>query len=197
MCNLYRLETGPEALAHFAKAIITKPVEWGSFIYPRYEAPVVLEHEGERRIGPMRWGFPTKIRGKSGKMLDQHVTNARNLASNFWKGAAANPVQRCLVPFTRFAEPKPGKDREGRPAQYWFSLPDRPIAMFAGLWRNTDDGPVYAFLTCEPNPLVAPLHPKAMPVILMTADWDRWLHGGYDDVLELQAPFPSQMMAVE
>ena len=32
-----------------------------------------------------------------------------------------------------------------------------------------------AFLTCEPNPLVVPIHPKAVPVILHPDDYDRWL----------------------
>jgi putative SOS response-associated peptidase YedK len=29
---------------------------------------------------------------------------------------------------------------------------------------------VYGFLTTEPNAIVAPIHPKAMPVILATAE---------------------------
>ena len=37
-----------------------------------------------------------------------------------------------------------------------------------------------AFLACELNPLVAPIHPKAMPVILHLDDYDRWLAGDSD-----------------
>lgn len=59
-----------------------------------------------------------------------------------------------------------------------------------------DHGPVYSFLTTEPNPLVAPKHPKAMPVVLLREDHERWLHGTFEDVLELQAGYPSQLMAV-
>jgi putative SOS response-associated peptidase YedK len=33
-------------------------------------------------------------------------------------------------------------------------------------WRETEAGRAYAFLTCEPTPLVAPIYPKAMSVIL-------------------------------
>ena len=37
---------------------------------------------------------------------------------------------------------------------------------------------IFGFLTCEPNAVVAPIHPKAMPVILTTADEiDTWLSG--------------------
>ena len=109
----------------------------------------------------------------------------------------ANPERRCLVPFTRFAEPKPGKDAEtGRPAEHWFTVSDRPVAAFAGIWRPSEAGNIFAFLTCEPNPLVAPLHPKAMPVVLGEADYDGWLSGNYDSACALAVPFPSQLMIV-
>ena len=42
----------------------------------------------------------------------------------------------------------------------------------------------------------APKHPMAMPVILLKDDHERWLRGSFDDVLELQAGYPSQLMAV-
>ena len=57
---------------------------------------------------------------------------------------------------------------------------DRPLFAFAGLWtpwrgvRGPKSAPVegehelYGFLTTEANAVVAPIHPKAMPVILTT-----------------------------
>lgn len=100
------------------------------------------------------------------------------------------PEQRCLVPFTAFAEPKPNAGRE----EVWFAVPNVPSAAFAGIWRPSRVGNVFAFLTCEPNPLVAPVHPKAMPVILHPEDYDRWLGG--DPVADLAVPFPSQLMSI-
>jgi putative SOS response-associated peptidase YedK len=195
MCNLYRVRTSSAEIAHLFGATISQDFEWKDAIYPRYTAPVIIAHEGERRLGPMAWGFPTEIQGAT-KKLTKHVTNARNLASGFWRPSVARPSRRCLVPFTEFAEPRPGKDPEGRPAQYWFRITDQPVACFAGLWRPTESGPVFAFCTTDPNPLVAPLHPKAMPVILLPDDHDRWLTGSEDDALGLQAPYPSQVMTV-
>jgi len=32
-----------------------------------------------------------------------------------------------------------------------------------------------ATLTTEPNAIVKPIHPKAMPVILHLNDWETWL----------------------
>lgn len=99
-------------------------------------------------------------------------------------------AQRCLVPFTRFAEPKPRAGRE----EVWFHVPNSPVAAFAGIWRPSEDGNVFAFLTCEPNPLVAAIHPKAMPVILHPDDYNCWLDGV--NCTDLAQPFPSQLMAI-
>ena len=74
---------------------------------------------------------------------------------------------------------------------------DQEGPCFAGVWKvDRDHDRVYAFCTTEPNPLVAPKHPKAMPVILLAEDHDRWLCGDIDDVLALQAAYPSQLMRV-
>jgi len=195
MCNLFRIRAAPAEIAGLFRATLTSDATWKDDIYPRYDAPVIIAHEGERRLGLMRWGFPTEVQGAT-KKITKHVTNARNLGSSFWRSSVANASRRCLVPFTQFAEPKPGKDAAGRPAQHWFTITDQPIACFAGLWRPTESGPAFAFCTTEPNPLIAPLHPKAMPVVLMPGDHDRWLTGTAEDALALQAPYPSQLMAV-
>ena len=68
---------------------------------------------------------------------------------------AEQSAQRCLVPFSTFAEPKPNAGRE----ELWFTVNDAPASAFAGIWRPSVEGKVFAFLTCEPNPLVAPIHP--------------------------------------
>jgi putative SOS response-associated peptidase YedK len=49
-------------------------------------------------------------------------------------------------------------------------------------------------VTCDPNELVAPIHPKAMITILHEADWDTWLQGSYDEAVALQRPYPAAMM---
>jgi putative SOS response-associated peptidase YedK len=61
---------------------------------------------------------------------------------------------------------------------------------FAGLWtrwrgvRGPKSAPVegehelFGFLTTEANVVVAPIHPKAMPVVLtITEEFDLWLEG--------------------
>lgn len=44
---------------------------------------------------------------------------------------------------------------------------------------------------------MAPLHPKAMPVILPEADYRNWLTGDWEETQALACPYPSQLMGVE
>lgn len=158
-------------------------------IWPRRDAMVVRQGPGGAFVDVMQWGVPLTLPGKRpGTALTKYITNVRNLASSFWSAILTDPAQRCLVPFTSFAEPMPNAGR----AEAWFKIPSQPVAAFAGIWRPTDDGAVFAFLTCAPNPLVAPIHPKAMPVILHPEDYQNWLNGA--DAQRLAHPFPSQMM---
>jgi putative SOS response-associated peptidase YedK len=160
-------------------------------VWPRQAALIVRGGEDGAYLDAMQWGVPLTLPGKRpGTTVTKRITNVRNLASPFWRALLANPQQRCLVPFSSFAEPKPNAGR----AEVWFRVSAQPLSAFAGIWRQSDDGNVFAFLTCEPNPLVAPIHPKAMPVILQPEDYQKWLDGA--DAQALAQPFPSQLMAV-
>src|SRR3546814_10618714 len=76
-----------------------------------------MVRENERVVDMLQWGVPRTIPGKRpGSMITKRVTNVRNLASPFWRSMLSKPEQRCLVPFTRFAEPKPNAGRE----EIWF-----------------------------------------------------------------------------
>lgn len=164
---------------------------------PRHGLVVRRAQAGNRPLiaERMEWGFPTTVKGARGQDLVKYVTNARNLASPFWRSSLAKPAQRCLVPFTDFAEPHPegGQGDDFLPKQAWFCLPDQPVGVFAGLWRQTDRGPAYAFATTEPNELVAPIHPKAMPAILRPTEWDQWLEGTAEEAAALVRPYTGTM----
>src|SRR5689334_8320380 len=97
-------------------------------------------------------------------------------------GAFLGIENRCVVPFTSFSE---FNEVEG--GDIWFAFDEsRPLAVFAGLRTNwtsvrkvkegeTTNDP-FAFLTIDPNNVVGPIHPKAMPVILTTPnEMETWL----------------------
>jgi putative SOS response-associated peptidase YedK len=148
-----------------------------------------------------RWGMPGPP-----QFGGQPVTNIRNLTSPHWRGWLAKR-NRCIVPATSFCE---YADTKPRKTSIWFALDeDRPLFAFAGLWtpwrgvRGPKGAPVegehelFGFLTTEANAIVAPIHPKAMPVILTApAEVDQWLEAEIPDALTLQRPLADDMLAI-
>lgn len=197
MCNHYR--NNPDAIPTWREYIGAAPYEreWSEIkidVWPKYQGIVARVDNGETILDSMAWGVPITLPGKRvGTSVTKRVTNVRNLTSPFWRSMLMKPAQRCLVPFSTFAEPKPNAGRE----EVWFNVTDAPIAAFAGIWRPSVEGNVFAFLTCEPNHLVAPIHPKAMPVILHSEDYQKWLSVPYDEACSMVSLFPSQLMNIE
>lgn len=167
-------------------------------IFPDYPAPIIRHGPQGWQLVLARWGMPSPAFVLKDPRTDPGVTNIRNLASPHWR-RCLGVKHRCLVPFTSFSEID---GRAGAPRNHpvWFALgPDRPLAFLAGLrteWtsvRKLKEGPVtaelFGFLTCPPNAEVAPVHPKAMPVILTRPEeWRRWLIAPTAEALELQRP---------
>jgi putative SOS response-associated peptidase YedK len=196
MCNRARLSSEPETLferfgASWAQDVVRPnkdPVE----IFPKSKAFIICEEGGRRVVDLMRWGV-LPPGGNPG-------TNVRNLALAQWRVLAAKPEQRCLVPLTEFCEWTPDTHQvgKGKPVEgeMWFAVQEQPVFAIAGFWRVMPGGPGLAMVTCDPNELLAPIHPKAMITILHEADWYRWLPGSYDDVVALQQPYAADKMTV-
>lgn len=51
-------------------------------------------------------------------------------------------------------------------------------------------------VTCDPNALVEPIHPKAMITILAPQDQELWLSGDYEAVVNLQRPYDAARITV-
>jgi putative SOS response-associated peptidase YedK len=205
MCNLYSLTKGQAAIRDLARAMrdTTGNLPPLPGIFPDQMAPVVRAGRdgGGRELAMMRWGFPPVAKPGA-----RPITNVRNLGSSYWRGWL-KPEFRCVVPATSFCE-YDARQHAKRPT--WFALgEDRPLFAFAGIWRPWAGtrGPkahpvegehlLYAFLTTEANAVVKPVHPKAMPVILRTADEiDRWMTAPTEEALGLQRPLPDDALQI-
>ncbi|UMA64616.1 SOS response-associated peptidase [Roseivivax marinus] len=208
MCNLYSLSKGQAAIRELFDGIKDRAGNLPelSEVYPDYNAPIVRNGDDGLELTQARWGLPSPQFALKGKKVDKGVTNVRNTKSPHWR-RWLGPEHRCLVPFTAFSEPS--RNAEGKYEPVWFALDEtRPIAFFAGIFvpgwtsvRKMKEGEVtadlYGFLTTEPNAEVAKVHPKAMPVILTTAEErETWLTASWNDAAPLQHPVKDGALVV-
>ena len=206
MCNRARYLGEPETLVERfgAKWLADRPMD-NRFnpqeLVPFGRAWVIRRNDRGRGVDVMSWDVlggmakrPSKI-GTPPRPLA--MTNVRSLGLPQWRRLAEKPENRCLIPLTEFCEWSRDKDPEhGIKGEMWFSVTDQPIFAVAGFWQAIAGKSGFAMVTCDPNALVAPIHPKAMITVLEEADWDQWLMGSYEDAVALQCPYSAGRMAV-
>ena len=169
MCNLYRLEKGPDAIRKaFAdrQVPLTFPEGIPNF-QPRDiritdRAPIIrAAAPGTVELVERRWSWPAP----GGKP----VYNFRSEGREFGAG-------RCLIVADGFYEYTTPADPKAKRKDRWlFTRPGEDWFAIAGLVRTQPDvGEAFTMLTAEPGPDVAPYHSRQV-VVLPREDWGRWL----------------------
>ncbi|MDW9906048.1 SOS response-associated peptidase [Sinorhizobium meliloti] len=208
MCNRYRIEVEFDELWHAARphSDMTNRANPTTEVFPDKPGLVVRNSaDGERELVNLTWGMPSPPTVTNGKP-DYGVTNIRNLDSPHWRGWTG-VENRCIVPWTAFCE---YEDTKPKKTARWFAIDDnQPLAFFAGIWRpwrgargsmknpRVGEHELFAFLTCDANSVVKPIHPKAMPVILTKPEEvELWLTADWKDAKALQRPYPADKMTL-
>lgn len=188
MCNLYRMDTAQAEVAGLFRVGTVQIGNAAAEIYPGYPGLVVAGGE----LRSMAWGFPlAQTSKKTGQPLKPRpVNNARTDKLNSFMWRYSFQERRCLIPVTEFAE---AEGEKGAMTRTWFSLPDQPTFAVAGIWRDTDEwGPAYSMVMTDASLHVADVHDR-MPVILASADWERWTAGTPAEALQLCVPYAGEM----
>ena len=167
--NLYRLETGPDAIAQLARAMghnLGFPEGIPNF-QPRdiritEQAPILrASDEGVVALVERRWSWP----GPSGKP----VFNFRGEGRRFAPEDRGVIIADGFYEFTVSAERKAKKDR------WLFTWPEHEWFGIAALLRTEPLlGEAFTMLTCPPGPDVQPYHNRQV-VLLSPEDCFRWL----------------------
>jgi putative SOS response-associated peptidase YedK len=191
MCGRYVSVSNPEQLAeHFrVEEVRTEPLPPRYNVAPTLDVYAVIERDGHRRLGTLRWGFvphwskdpkkgPSPINVRVESIADKQM-----FRSAFEK-------RRCLIPADGFYE---WRERgEGRKKQPYFihDPDDRPLG-FAGIWTvwrpDEDAEPLFscAIVTTAARGAMADLHDR-MPIVLPPQLWDTWLGGDEQEAAHLQ-----------
>lgn len=169
-------------------------------IAPTQVIPAVLEADGERIVGELRWGLiPPWAKDEK---IASNLINARaeTLAEKpSFKNAFRS--RRCVIPASGFYEWS--KKGAGPKQPHYFYLKDKDVFGFAGLWEEwIDKATGEAIETCtiittEANAVLEPVHDR-MPVILKAENYDVWLDPREKNTARLQdflVPYPAREMA--
>ena len=192
MCGRFVSVSTPEQLAESfgVDDVRTDPLPPRYNVAPTLDVYSVIETDGTRRLGTLRWGFlPFWAKGPKARApinaRVETVADSKMFASAFAK-------RRCLLPADGFYE---WQAREGstRKQPYWIHDPDDEPLAFAGIWtvwrdRTVEDpDPVFttAILTTAAAGRMADIHER-MPVVLPARLWEAWLTADPQDAEHLQ-----------
>lgn len=161
----------------------------------------IVETAGVRQLKRMTWGFEryTRAMHSRGKPPGR-VGLVADLTNPMWDEMVRDIGCRCLIPITHFANPE---GEPGAKTRSWFSVADAEqgvpkIMAWAGFCgTRAGDDQCYAGMTMAANNAVLPTNDR-MPVLLDAEDYDRWLHGGIEDVIRFQfrEPLDTRRMVV-
>lgn len=198
MCNLYTSKkSAAEIAAHFRAQMPFAFNAGDGEVYPGGPGLVVREADGQRIVQQMTWGFPLAMKSKKTGLpiKPKPVNNIADLSSFMWRFVAPKPEHRCLIPLTSFCE---AEGEKGSKTRTWIGVREQPIFAWAGMWKDSHEwGPVYSGLMTDCNEAIRPVHDR-MPVLLHEEDYDLWLRGSLEEVINFQTRcYPDDLIQIE
>ena len=198
MCGRFTMTANPEELmARYGVEQLTFEYQPRYNIAPTQMISAVIDTQGERRIGQLRWGLiPSWAKDEK---IAYSTINAK-AETVHEKPAFRNSFKRkrCLLPADGFYE---WQKTDGTKQPMRIMLKDKSIFSMAGIydtWVSPEGIKMHtcSIITTKPNKLMEPIHDR-MPVILRREDEAIWLDREKQDVELLHSllvPYPEEEM---
>lgn len=163
-------------------------------VCPTTDIPVVLAHDGERLLAPLRWGFiPRWYKTPTGGPLLINARSETIAEKPAFRSACRE--RRCLIPAAGFYE---WREEDGRKQPFWIrpaaGPPEGSLFAFAGVWE-TWRGPdgqriaACAIVTGPASQTLAPVHHRE-PQVIAPEDFALWLGEDGPGAARLMRPAP-------
>ena len=154
--------------------------QYGGEVRPNQRAP--LRVQGEDKMRWMTWGFPNP------RSMGLTINARAETATKKGLFRAAMLYRRVAVPALGFFEWRHNTSAKSKDP-YLFRIPDQELMWMSGAFTSyqTASGSWvdrFVLLTAPADPVVAAYHDR-MPVLLRTAEVDRWLDDAGDDWQQL------------
>jgi putative SOS response-associated peptidase YedK len=192
MCNLYRMEKAPDAVARLARELGRQlafpdgvPNAEPRDVRITERAPILRagrDGRGAAELVERRWSWP----GPTGKPVFNFRGEGRRFA----------PPERCVVLTDGFYEFTAAEDARVKRKDRWlFTWPGHEWFGIAGIHRHDPKvGEAFTMLTCEPGADIAPYHDRQV-VLLSPTDCFAWLDP-QNDAGDFVRPLPAGSLAV-
>jgi putative SOS response-associated peptidase YedK len=199
MCGRYDLSQNPAAIkAHFRVPSVPD-FALSADVRPTEHKPIIrLTRDGsERECSLARWGLVPSW-AKEIKFGNRCINARSETLATTAAFRAAYAKRHCLVPLNAFFE---WSGEKGHKTKWRIRMKDEPLFAVAGLWEwwrdpSTQQGvETYTIITTEANAVLAPVHDR-MPVIIVAADYTRWLDASTASS-SLLAPYDDDALLIE
>ena len=148
-------------------------------ICPTDQIDVVVERDRTRQLVSMRWGLVPYWWKKTLKDVPATFNARAETVSDKPMFRDSFKRKRCLIPASGYYEWL--STPTGKQPYYYSTLDGEPLTI-AGLWDEWKDPQTQrplqscAMIITSANAVASKVHPR-MPVLLRSADFDRWLNG--------------------
>lgn len=176
MCGRFSITGDLDFYAEYfgVDEVLAEPLDKSWNVAPTDPVYVVVERDGLRQLGAMRWGLVPHWAKDTGSI---HI-NARS------ETVATTPAfrdsfarKRCLIPADGFYE---WESPENGRTPHWVYRADGHPMVFAGIWASRQDRETgewqrtCSIITKDAEGVISSIHDR-MPVSLVPDVWESWL----------------------